>query len=40
MEQLRLRDARDGVVRTAAQRRADTLVEMALRSRTAAEGGL
>jgi len=40
MEQLRLADTRDGTVRTAAQRRADALVEMAVRSRTAVEGGL
>ncbi len=39
-EQMRLQDCRDGVVRTAAQRRADALVEMATRSRTAADGGL
>jgi len=38
MEQLRLQDERDGVVRTVTQRRADALVEMAVRSRTAARG--
>ncbi len=39
MEQLRLRDLADGVVRTATQRRADALVEMSRRSRSASEGG-
>ena len=39
-EQLRLEDLRDGVVRTAAQRRADALVEMAMRSATAPADGL
>ena len=40
MEQLRLQDKASGTVRSAAQRRADALVEMAKRSRTAREGGL
>jgi hypothetical protein len=40
MEQLRLDDERTGRMRTATQRRADALVEMATRSRTAREGGL
>ncbi len=39
-EQLRLEDLRDGVVRTATQRRADALVEMAMRSATAPADGL
>jgi Domain of unknown function (DUF222) len=39
-EQLRLQDLRDGVVRTATQRRADALVEMAMRSATAPADGL
>lgn len=39
-EQLRLRDLRDGVERTVAQRRADALVEMAMRSATAPADGL
>ena len=39
-EQLRLQDQRDGVTRTATQRRADALVEMALRSTTAPADGL
>jgi hypothetical protein len=38
--QLYLADKRSGEIRTVAQRRADALVEMASRSRTAAEGGL
>ena len=40
MEQQRRADKRTGTVRTAAQRRADALVEMATRSRTARPGGL
>ena len=40
MEQLRLADLADGVSRTTRQRRADALVEMAVRFRTAADGGL
>ena len=40
MEQRRLQDRADGEVRTAGQRRADALVEMAKRSRAAADGGL
>ena len=39
-EQLRLQDLRDGVERTATQRRADALVEMAMRSATAPADGL
>ena len=39
-EQLRLQDLRDGVVRTTTQRRADALVEMAMRSATAPADGL
>ena len=39
-EQLRLQDLRDGVERTAPQRRADALVEMAMRSATAPADGL
>jgi hypothetical protein len=39
-EQLRLDDLRDGVARTATQRRADALVEMATRSATAPADGL
>jgi hypothetical protein len=39
-EQLRLEDLRDGVERTAQQRRADALVEMAMRSATAPADGL
>ena len=39
-EQLRLQDLRDGVERTATQRRADALVEMAMRSATASADGL
>lgn len=39
-EQMRLQDLRDGVVRTATQRRADALVEMAMRSATAPADGL
>ena len=39
-ERLRLQDLRDGVVRTATQRRADALVEMAMRSATAPADGL
>ena len=39
-EQLRLHDLRDGVVRTTTQRRADALVEMAMRSATAPADGL
>ena len=39
-EQFRLEDLRDGVVRTATQRRADALVEMAMRSATAPADGL
>ena len=40
MEHQRRQDKRDGTVRTAGQRRADALVEMATRSRTARPGGL
>ena len=40
MEQQRREDKRNGHVRTAAQRRADALVEMATRSRSARPGGL
>ncbi len=40
MEQQRRHDKRDGTVRTAGQRRADALVEMATRSRCAQPGGL
>ena len=40
MEQQRRYDKRDGTVRTAGQRRADALVEMATRSRTTQPGGL
>jgi hypothetical protein len=39
-EQFRLQDVRDGVTRTATQRRADALVEMAMRSATAPADGL
>ena len=39
-EQLRLEDLRDGVERTPRQRRADALVEMAMRSATAPADGL
>jgi hypothetical protein len=39
-EQLRLEDLRDGVERTTTQRRADALVEMAMRSATAPVDGL
>ena len=39
-EQLRLEDLRDGVERTPQQRRADALVEMAMRSATAPADGL
>jgi Domain of unknown function (DUF222) len=39
-EQLRLEDLRDGVERTVQQRRADALVEMAMRSATAPADGL
>ena len=39
-EQLRIQDQRDGVTRTATQRRADALVEMAVRSATAPADGL
>jgi hypothetical protein len=39
-EQLRLHDQRNGVTRTATQRRADALVEMAVRSATAPTDGL
>ena len=39
-EQLRLRDERDGTIRTLQQRRADALVEMAMRSATAPTDGL
>jgi hypothetical protein len=39
-EQLRLQDLRDGVERTVTQRRADALVEMAMRSATAPADGL
>jgi hypothetical protein len=39
-EQLRLQDLRDGVERTTTQRRADALVEMAMRSATAPADGL
>jgi hypothetical protein len=39
-EQLRLADLRDGVERTVQQRRADALVEMAMRSATAPADGL
>ena len=39
-DQLRLEDFRDGVERTAQQRRADALVEMAMRSATAPADGL
>jgi hypothetical protein len=39
-QQLRLQDLRDGVVRTVTQRRADALVEMAMRSATAPADGL
>jgi hypothetical protein len=39
-EQLRLEDLRDGVERTTTQRRADALVEMAMRSATAPADGL
>ena len=39
-EQMRLADLRDGVLRTATQRRADALVEMAMRSATAPADGL
>ena len=39
-EQLRLEDLRDGVERTTTQRRADALVEMAMRSATALADGL
>jgi hypothetical protein len=39
-DQLRLNDQRDGVTRTATQRRADALVEMALRAATAPANGL
>ena len=39
-EQLRLQDQRDGIVRTVQQRRADALVEMAMRSATAPADGL
>ena len=39
-EQLRIQDKRDGVTRTATQRRADALVEMAMRSATAPADGL
>ncbi len=39
-EQLRLEDLRDGVERTVTQRRADALVEMAMRSATAPADGL
>ena len=39
-EQLRLHDLRDGVERTPQQRRADALVEMAMRSATAPADGL
>ena len=40
MEQQRRHDKHDGTVRTAGQRRADALVEMATRSRSAQPGGL
>ena len=40
MEQLRLDDEQTGRLRTATQRRADALVEMATRSRTARDSGL
>ena len=40
MEQERRHDKHDGTVRTAGQRRADALVEMATRSRSAQPGGL
>jgi hypothetical protein len=40
MEIGRFHDRTDGTARTAGQRRADALVEMAKRSRTAADGGL
>ncbi len=39
-EQLRLRDERDGTIRTLQQRRCDALVEMAMRSATAPADGL
>jgi hypothetical protein len=39
-EQLRLQDVRDGATRTATQRRADALVEIAMRSATAPADGL
>ena len=39
-EQLRLQDERDGTIRTVQQRRADALVEMAMRSATAPADGL
>jgi hypothetical protein len=39
-EQLRLQDERDGAMRTVQQRRADALVEMAVRSATAPADGL
>jgi hypothetical protein len=39
-QQLRLDDTRDGTIRTATQRRADALVEMATRSATAPADGL
>ena len=39
-EQLRLQDERDGTMRTTQQRRADALVEMAMRSATAPADGL